>query len=106
MNIGSLTDPIDLQQSAPTRDEATGQELPGWTAPERTWAKVQYGAGGEAVANSQKQAVQQVKFLIRWRPDALNTTFRVTYGGQYYDIDAVALVGRKSGLLLTANTRS
>ena len=106
MNFGSLTDQIDLQQSAPTRDESTGQELPGWTTPETVWAKVIAGSSGEVVENSQKQYEQKLQFLIRWRPEALNTTFRVTYGGQHYDIDAVALVGHKSGLLLTANTRS
>lgn len=105
MNFGSLTEEITLQQSAPTRDESTGQQLAGWSEPVTEWAKVLASGGGEVVDNSQKQTEQQLKFLIRYRPDALNTTFRVTYGGQHYDIDAVALVGRKAGLLLTANTR-
>lgn len=106
MNFGSLTDEITLQQSAPTRDESTGQQLAGWSDPVTEWAKVVAGNSGEVVENSQKQYEQKLQFLIRYRPDALNTTFRVGYGGQFYDIDAVALVGRKSGLLLTANTRS
>ena len=105
MNFGGLTEPITLEQSAPTRNEY-GEELPGWTDPETVWAKVIAGNSGEVVANSQKQYEQKLQFLIRYRPNALNTMFRVTYEGKPYDIDAVALVGHKSGLLLTANTRS
>lgn len=105
MNLGSLTERITLQQAAPTRN-GYGEELPGWSAPETVWAKVDYRNGSEVTTNAQQQAVQQVRFLIRYRPDALTTTFRVTYEGRAYDIEAVAPVGRKSGLLLTATTRA
>ncbi len=105
MNIGTLDRLIALEQATVTR-RPNGEEIKAWTPAVTVPASVRYDAGNETVDNSQKQAVQRVTFVIRYRPGGLATTFRVRYEGQVFDIEAVAEIGRRQGLRLTSYSRA
>lgn len=105
MNLGKLDRQITLEQAAETRN-GYGEVLKDWAPLGTVWAQVRYAAGTETTDNAQVQAVQRVEFTVRYRPDALHTRFRVQYAGNAYEIEAVAEIGRRQGLKLTAYTRS
>lgn len=105
MNLGTLDRLIDLEQATITR-QPNGEEIKAWAPAVKVWAAVQYDAGNETVDNAQKQAVQRVTFVIRYRSGGLATTFRVRHEGQVYDIEAVAEIGRRVGLRLASYSRA
>jgi SPP1 family predicted phage head-tail adaptor len=104
MNIGKLDRRITLQR--PTAGAATGYEPAGtvWTDVGDTWAGIGYAQGQEQYLADEKTAVQRVTFTLRYRAD-VTPAWRVRYQGFTYLLDAVAEIGRRAGLTLSATRR-
>ena len=104
MNIGKLDRRIELEQNTATQD-TFGQAIDQWESLGKRWASVAYKGGGEQIQADEQVAVQRVEFTIR-HEEGLTARLRVRYQGQVYDIEAVAEIGRRAGLKLTAFTRN
>ena len=104
MNIGKLDRRITLLR--PASGEATGYEPADtvWQDAGDTWAGVGYAQGQEQYLADEKTAVQRVTFTLRYRAD-ISPLWRVRYQGQTYLLDAVAEIGRRAGLTLSATRR-
>jgi len=105
MNIGRLDRRIQLDAFTETKSPSSGGITTTWTALGRVAAQITYRNGQEDFSAEQKQAVQTVVFRIRYRAAAVNTRLQVTYQGKQFDILAVAEVGRREALDLTAENR-
>ncbi len=104
MNIGKLDRRITLEQNTATANDF-GEQVPGWSEVGEVWARVDYGKGNEDFQSGEQVAVQRIDFTIRYRK-SLSARLRITYEGQVYDIEAVAELGRRAGLKLSAFTRN
>lgn len=87
MRAGLLRDQIVIQQRSDAQD-AFGQPVPTWSDLATVWAAVEPERGREWFVASQLQAVEPVRFRIRYRAD-VTTRHRVSWGGKLYDVRAV-----------------
>jgi SPP1 family predicted phage head-tail adaptor len=104
MNLGKMDRRITLEQNTATQD-TTGEMVPVWSEVGTRWARVEYKQGGESFQANEQVAVQRIDFTIR-HERGLSARLRVRYEDQVYDIDAVAEIGRRHGLKLSAYTRN
>lgn len=90
MRAGRLDREIVLQQRTNAQD-SFGQPVASWADVATVWAAKEDERGREYFAAQQLQAVAPTRFRIRYRGDLVTTTnHRVVYGGQVWDIRAVA----------------
>jgi len=110
MNPGTLDRRITIQKRTITRD-SFGDAVESW-ADWRTSipARQIYRSGGESFgASEQRVATRTVVFRIRYLSlgDVLDpAAYRITFGGQVYDVRAIEEFGRRAYLDLVAEYRS
>lgn len=105
MNLGKLDHLLTLQRPAgPAPDDFNAAPAVGFEDVAQVWAQVKYPQGNEATDAAQLQTVQQVQLTIRYRAD-VETTWRGVLDGKIYTFTAVAEIGRRVGLILTAVRR-
>ena len=105
MNIGKLDRLITLQAPGAAPQNAYGETAPAvFIDAASVYAQVDYPQGAEATEAAQLQTVQPVKFRIRYRA-GVETSWRVRYEDHTFQLTAVAEMGRRVGLLLTAVRR-
>ena len=105
MNLGKLDRLITLQAPGAAPQNAYGETAPAvFLDAASVYAQVDYPQGAEATEAAQLQTVQPVKFRIRYRA-GVETSWRVRYEDHTFQLTAVAEMGRRVGLLLTAVRR-
>lgn len=88
MRAGRLDREIEIQKKTVARD-SYGQPLETWSTLATVWAAKEDDRGREFFAAQQVQAFAPTRFRIRYRSD-VTAGHRVSYGGQVYDVRAVA----------------
>ncbi len=105
MNPGKLDRYVTLQSLATAPDSA-GEAVETWTLLATVWAMRRELGGRELFRATQPlQPEADVVFTIRHRGDVAATTTRLVEDSVTYDIIAVAEVGRREFLDLTAKRR-
>ena len=84
MRAGRLRHRLVLQSKTYTRD-SYGGAIVGWTTEATVWGAIEPLSGRELFAQQQVQPEAQVRIVLRYY-SGLDTTWRVTNGGLYYDI--------------------
>lgn len=106
MTVGTTAAAGDLNQRVSIRRRAVSKDVGGretvtWPAIAEMWACKRDVSGREQLAAGQVAAEHVSRFLIRWRAD-VRTTDRVDCGGQLYEVQHVAELGRREFLQVTA----
>lgn len=104
MYLGNLQYLVQLLKPTAAPANQYGEVTESFASAGNVWAAWNYTAGLEAYLADEKTTVQNVLFTIRWRPD-VNTLWRLRYKGATYQINAVAELGRRQGLILTSQSR-
>jgi SPP1 family predicted phage head-tail adaptor len=105
MNFGKFDRHITLLKPVAPAQNAYGETAPlSYVEVGKVYAEQKYAAGSEAFQAQELTAVQLVNWQLRYRAD-LNPTWLLAYGGNTYEITAVAEIGRRAGLTLTTRTR-
>ena len=104
MYLGNLQYRVILQKPVNAAPNQFGEITQTWVTVGVVWAAWNYAAGNEKYIAEEKTTIQNVLFTIRWRPD-VNTLCRLNYKGAIYQIDAVAELGRRQGLILSSYSR-
>lgn len=92
MNIGRLRHRITLQKQR-NRPSDYGAAVAEWHDVHHVWAEVKPLSGREYFANAQIQSDITTQIWLRYLPD-VDSTMRVVFGGQLYDI--VSVINYKS----------
>lgn len=106
MRSGELDRLITIEQATESTD-AYGAPTLTWDPPANSWqvwAQVKPIRGQEYFAAQQVNARVDTTFRIRYRSD-ITTKMRISYGGEYYDIQSIIELGRREGLELMAIVR-
>lgn len=103
MRAGELDRRITIESRTESRS-TTGAATYTWATLATVWAKVKPVRGQEYFAASQVNAQVDAIFTIRYRAD-ITRTMRISYGGEYYDIQDIAELGRGEGLELYARVQ-
>lgn len=102
---GTLDRRITIQTRS-TNTDAYGAAVETWTDTVTVWAQVEYPktGSGEQYYDNVAIASTAVIFTIRYRAidPALN---RIDYGGEVYDIERIAEIGRRNFTAITAKLR-
>ena len=104
MYLGNLQYLVQLQKPTAAPANQYGEVQESFTTVGSVWAAWNYATGIEQYLADEKTTIQNVLFTIRWRPD-VNTLWRLRYKGATYQINAVAELGRRQGLILTSQSR-
>lgn len=102
MNIGQLDERVDIEQGVEAAS-STGEITTTWSKLITVWSDVRLFSALEAWENDEHQAKVTHKFVIRYRDDVYTLAgykMRVKYRGQYYNIDSIKELGRRTGLEL------
>lgn len=98
---GQLDRQVTLQQRSIARDPAFGAEVVTWSDLATVWARVVESStpppSGRGQAERVDAYVRPTKVYIRWRAD-VDTTMRLSYGGELLKIDGTAELGRRQWL--------
>ena len=101
LSAGDLDRQVTIQQRSVTRDATFGAEVVTWSDLATVWAKVAESSMATAANRGQPERVdaygRPTKVYIRWRDD-VDTTLRLSYGGQLLKIDGTAELGRRQWL--------
>jgi SPP1 family predicted phage head-tail adaptor len=102
MNIGQMDRQLTLFQKVSIQ-ASNGEEIRTWQPIANIHAEKTYFQGQEEYQAEQKQIVQPVKFRIRWRP-GVTALLRLLdrSDNRFYEISAVAEIGRRQGYTLSA----
>ncbi|WP_247350775.1 phage head closure protein [Ralstonia pseudosolanacearum] len=87
MDFGRNNRRIELQRRVQLRSPS-GQPVDAWETVARHYARALGQSGREAIAAGKETATRQVSLRIRYRTD-VTAAWRVIYGGQIGDIQAV-----------------
>lgn len=98
--IGRLDRKITIQVATFVAD-SYGQPQATWVTHATTWAAIIIKKSVENFDAKQETSRKTTQFKIRYRKD-LNTEMRISYNGDFYDISGIDEIGRRSGLLITA----
>lgn len=103
MRIGRLDRKIEIQFRSVTQDNY-GSATYSYATTFAAWAKLETKTtgAGENELDGLEKGIQRVVFLIRYSTDVASITSgdRVSYNGQYYDIENVIEQGRNTSLRL------
>lgn len=104
MRAGLLREEIVLQQRTDTVD-SFGQPIPVWSNLDTEWAAAEPERGREFFVAQQLQAVEPIRFRLRYRAD-VTASMRVLWRGKIYDIKTppVDFFGRERELHLYCDT--
>ena len=99
MNIGFLDRRIVIQSASRTAD-AYGQTVPTWNTYVTCWAALDNKAASSSVLQEQETSTNRVTWRVRSSTltRAVTPKYRISYGGDIYNILAVQEIGRKSEL--------
>ena len=87
MRAGRLRHRLVLQKkvnASPARDEY-GSALLDWETQATVWGSIEPLSGNELFAQQQVQSETRVRIVLRYY-DGLDTTWRISHGGKYYNI--------------------
>jgi SPP1 family predicted phage head-tail adaptor len=98
MKAGRLDRLVTLQSRVVTRSDS-GEDVVTYQDLEDVWAEKFDLRGREFYAAQQAKADVTTRWRIRWRSD-VSILHRLVYGGQVYEINAAAEIGRREGLEL------
>jgi len=88
LRAGRLRHRLVLQSKTYTDDAYGSDSIVGWTTEATVWGAIEPLSGRELFAQEQIQAEAQVRIVIRYR-GSIDTTWRITNGGLYYDIVSI-----------------
>jgi SPP1 family predicted phage head-tail adaptor len=99
VNIGFLDRRIVIQSASRTAD-VYGQTVPSWSTYATVWAALDNKAASSAVLQEQETSTNRVTWRVRSSTEtrAVTPKYRISYGGDIYNILAVQEVGRKHEL--------
>ena len=99
MNIGFLDRRIVIQSASRTAD-VYGQTVPSWSTYVTVWAALDNKSASSAVLEEQETSTNRVTWRVRssTQTRAVTPKYRISYGGDIYNILAVQEVGRKNEL--------
>jgi len=100
MEIGQMDRRIVLQDYTLTRTDY-GESTPTYTTTATVWAAVRFGSGNERMVADKNTAVGDVIFTIRFRSGITEKT-RISWDGNYWDIQHIAYLGRRQYVDLIA----
>ena len=100
MRAGELDRLIVIETPTEGQDDYSARTLT-WATFATVWAKVSPVRGRETVAADRALAQADTVFRVYWL-SGVTTKMRVSYDGQYYDIQHVAEIGRREGLDILA----
>lgn len=100
MRAGELDRRIVIETPTDTQDSAGGPTQT-WATFATVWAKVIPLRGQEYFAANQNNTQVDSTFRIRWL-SGVTATMRISYDGEYWDIQHIAEIGRQEGLDLLA----
>jgi SPP1 family predicted phage head-tail adaptor len=100
VNAAAQSRQIRIERKVSTPD-AHGGEATSYALRVTAWAQVMHLRGREALLAAQMVPAADIEFRIRWRTDVVETD-RVVYGGQAYDIQYLAEMGRQRRLRILA----
>lgn len=104
MNIGRLDKRITIQHRTNTVDE-WNHSVVTYGSPQTVWASVNFRSGRETQSGAQQRVnVDRVFFTIRPNSNVA-VTDRISYSGEFYDIESIETIGRDEGLRLITTKR-
>ena len=104
VRAGNLDRRITIEKNTPVQDSDSGELVAGWATLATMWAQVRPLRGSERFEAQRENAERVSVFRIRHRTD-IDETMRIVYGGDEYDIESIAELGRSEGLEITATAR-
>lgn len=99
--IGKLDRRITFQREIFATNESNEDEGIGWQDEVEVWAGVDDKPGNEVYQSEQLVAVRSSVFTIRYRD--VNTSWRISFDGSYYDIISIQRPDRKGYLKVIAS---
>lgn len=105
MQAGRMDRRIIIQQNVPTKDDIGGVDE-SWTIFATVWANVktlESGGQGESFGSEQVFSQDMKKFSIRYLSNITNK-MRIVFDGGNFDIKFTKEIGRREGLLITAES--
>ena len=107
INAGELDRRITLR-SVTTTTDASNSLVETWADLCTIWCKKTDVKDAEKVAAAQVGATITTRFVIRYssRWSTINPTWRLTFEGREYAIEAVKQIGRDEGFELSATARA
>jgi len=103
MNAGDMDQKIKIQKKTITRAD-TGEAIETWSDFASVWARVKDFRGREFFAAQAEQSEITTSFLI-YHIDGLTYDMRVSYNGDYYDIEQIIRMTRREGIEIMASRR-
>jgi len=103
MNIGRLDKRITIQQRSTTTDD-WNHAVVAYSDVQTVWASVNFRNGRDTQTAQQRVNVDRVFFTIRAN-DNVTVTDRISYAGEFYDIESIETIGRGEGLRLITSKR-
>jgi len=108
MRFGKMDRRIVIERAALTTNQY-GERAEAWATYATVWAEVsyKYGSGTESIQSDQILTKQPVSFTIRFSADVSGVipSDRVSYDGNYYQIEALQEIGRREGLRIVTTLR-
>lgn len=99
--IGTLDGKIVIEQPTYEIDAVSNErKITGWEEVAEVWAKVEDRQGYEAEQADQINAIRGTVFTIRYRE--IDTTWRIRFDGELYNIESVERQDRKRFLKVMA----
>jgi SPP1 family predicted phage head-tail adaptor len=90
MNAGRFDELITVEKYTTTTDTNTGERLESWSTHSQPWALVEEADNGSEPVNADRREHKtRVHFTVRWDSE-LNTSMRISWGGNLYNILNVA----------------
>lgn len=103
--IGNMDRRIAVQSVTYSANEY-GEPAETWATDFYTFARVEYpkAGQGEGFEGALNISSTRIDFTIRWR-SGITTKNRIVYASNYYDIIAIAEIGRQNYLTITADLK-
>lgn len=97
---------ITIQRATSVQD-GFGEEVATWSDLMTIWAEVTPTRGAEPYIADRFEAGRVNTFRVRYNQDAtaILETDRISYEGEVYDIHSIQELGRREGLVLTAEAK-
>lgn len=89
---GELSREIIVQTASADTVNDYGEPTSAWYNLHTLWAKIEWKGGEEKMDSEQTTNFERVEFTIRYKGD-ITPKMRVSYDGDFYDIESVAQVG-------------
>ena len=100
-HIGEMDREITFQEPIKEIQEASNEVvITGWQDVVTVWAKVEDRTGSEVFEGEQVEAVRGTLFTIRFRE--VDITWRISFDGDFYNIESIERPDRKGFLKVLA----